>query len=114
MSLESVAWGSMKHAYGKATDIPDKLRALVDADAAVRSQARWDLEGALAHQGTRFKPTSFAVPFVMATLDVPHVERAASLDLLCHFANGDDSGWWVDGHPPGGKGNAIGGFGKKA
>ncbi len=104
----------MKHAYGKATDIPDKLRALVARDAKVRSQARWDLEGALAHQGTRFKPTAFAVPFVIEALDVRHVERAETLDLLCHLANGDDSGWWVDGHPPGGKGSAIKGFGKTA
>ena len=104
----------MKHAYGKASDIPDKLRALVDRDAKVRSQARWDLEGALAHQGTRFKPSAYAVPSIIETLDVPHVERAETLDLLCHLANGDDSGWWADGHPPGGKGTAIKGFGKAA
>lgn len=114
MTREAVDWGSMKHAYGKATDVPDMLRDLGDPAPEVRSKARSDLEGALAHQGTRFAPSALAVPFVIAALDGPHADRAALLDLLSALADGDDAAWWLTGHPPGRKGNAIGGHARKA
>ncbi|RKG68317.1 hypothetical protein D7V80_13000 [Corallococcus sp. CA054B] len=51
-ALEATDWSRLLHAYGRATDAPGHLRALVEGDEASRSAALSYLDSAILHQGT--------------------------------------------------------------
>lgn len=85
--LSSVDWASLRHAYGSAADVPDRLRAL--AAAGGREQALGALYGNVFHQGSRYEATAPAVPFAAAL-------TAAALHPV-FGAEVDEETWrWVD------------------
>jgi hypothetical protein len=61
--LDSVPWGELEHAYGKAVDIPDLIRKVGSHDQVARKEAWHELYGNLWHQGTIYEATPHAVPF---------------------------------------------------
>jgi HEAT repeat protein len=88
-SLEDIDWGSLHHAYGAASDVPDLLRALASPLSEERSRALSDLYGNIWHQGTVYEATGFAVPFLVELLREPAVRgKADILGLLQAIARG--------------------------
>lgn len=84
--LRSVPWSGLLHAYGRATDTPDHLRALARPEAEGRKAALQHLGSAILHQGTPWTatpPVAQTVPHLLAqpALDVGS-ERPVRLPLL--------------------------------
>ncbi|MET9874631.1 hypothetical protein ABZZ36_08405 [Actinacidiphila glaucinigra] len=77
--LDSVAWAELDHAYGPADDVPDLLRALAATDEESADEAAQELWSSIVHQGTVYRATVPAVPF-LARLAAAGVRRA---ELLC-------------------------------
>jgi HEAT repeat protein len=100
--LEEIDWGSLHHAYGAASDVPDLLRALASPRRKVRSRAINALYGNIWHQGTVYEATAYAVPFLIELLREPAVHGEAEiLSLLQAIAQGSsyldahqDMGWY--------------------
>lgn len=90
--LDDVAWDSLEHAYGAATDVPEALRALVSGDDDLAEEAMYELYGNIWHQGSVYPATIPAVPFLVAIA----VARAAGkqtpevLRLLGYIAASTD------------------------
>ena len=53
--LDKIPWGSLKHAYGFAEDVPEQLRGLLNSDSKIRENSLWSLYGNIFHQGTRYQ-----------------------------------------------------------
>ena len=66
-ALEQTDWTRLHHAYGRATDTPGHLRALLEEDAAGRKAAMEHLWSAIIHQGTPWTATG-PVALVVAGL----------------------------------------------
>jgi hypothetical protein len=66
-ALEKTDWSRLHHAYGRATDTPDHLRALLGEDAESRKKALSHLWSAVIHQGTPWTATG-PVALVVAGL----------------------------------------------
>ncbi|MEU1529794.1 hypothetical protein [Streptomyces fagopyri] len=64
-------WGSLRHAYGPAEDMPASLCALMDEDPEVRAEAVGALDMAALHQGSLYTVTAPAALYVAAILDHP-------------------------------------------
>jgi len=71
--LNEVRWYKLRHAYGRATDVPRLLRAIASDDAHVRDSAWHSLYGNLFHQGTVYEATAHAVPFLIELAQAPQV-----------------------------------------
>jgi hypothetical protein len=102
LELASVDWSSLEHAYGTASDIPDMLRGLRDADPEVRDRAWNGLHASLDHQGVqRGEATWRAVPFLIDLVrDASTPGRGDIARLLAEFAVGDTCWFLHDGvHP---------------
>jgi hypothetical protein len=56
-ALENTDWSKLHHVYGRATDTPGHLRALLREDRASREQAMSHLWSAIIHQGTPWTAT---------------------------------------------------------
>ncbi|WP_020474742.1 HEAT repeat domain-containing protein [Zavarzinella formosa] len=67
LALEKTDWSRLHHAYGRATDTPGHLRALLDGDDDARKAALSHLNGAIMHQGTPWTATE-PVALVVAGL----------------------------------------------
>lgn len=69
LSLDSLRWAELEHAYGNATNIPALLR---EVTATVPSRDRtktWDdIWSALAHQGDVYTASFAAVPHILRAL----------------------------------------------
>ncbi|MEO0563133.1 MAG: hypothetical protein AAF125_13575, partial [Chloroflexota bacterium] len=81
--LDDVDWGSLHHAYGPATDVPDMLRGLLSDDENTRWQS-WDgLGGAVHHQGDVYDSTVAVIPFLFQLFHDGHpTERYHILHYL--------------------------------
>ncbi|MFI7130030.1 hypothetical protein ACIBQ1_30345 [Nonomuraea sp. NPDC050153] len=100
--LDRVSWAKLKHAYGRATDVPGQIRALASADEGERQKALSALYGNIFHQGTRFSATPHAVPFLARLAADPATpDREPILVLLASLALG-----YEEGHLPEGVGIA--------
>jgi hypothetical protein len=66
-ALEQTDWSRLHHAYGRATDTPRHLRALLEADPSGREEAMGHLWSAIIHQGTPWTATG-PVALVVAGL----------------------------------------------
>lgn len=78
LSLTSVRWNDLKHAYGSAGDIPALLRRLSELPSSEGRKEPWfTLWSALAHQGDVYSASFAAVPHVIAALAIAP-ERADS------------------------------------
>jgi hypothetical protein len=70
--LDKIDWKNLEHAYGEAFDVPDLIRSLASKDEEKRADALWELYGNIFHQGTRYKATPFAIPFIFELIRGPH------------------------------------------
>ncbi|MFY1626993.1 MULTISPECIES: hypothetical protein [Micromonospora] len=66
--MMTVDWWQLRHAYGRATDTPEHLRALECGDAQARETALDHLQVAVLHQGFPETATAPAVRAVTALL----------------------------------------------
>jgi hypothetical protein len=84
LPLDSPRWGELQHAYGRAGDIPARLRALAAMPAGDRTEDEpwFTLWSALAHQGDVYPASFAAVPHVVNLLAID--PRRAGADFL-HF-----------------------------
>lgn len=88
--LDEINWASLSHAYGEATDVPDLIRQLAAADSGTRQEAIYALYGNIWHQGTVYKATAFAVPFLVEVLQQPALpDRHEVAALLRELAVGN-------------------------
>ena len=103
-SLDTIDWADLTHAYGRAKDVPDQIRALRSPDPGIRDKALHSLYGNIFHQGTRFEASAYAVPFLLELVADPETpDRVAVLGLLTQLAIGYGeqllpSGYPLDGH----------------
>ncbi|WP_431968304.1 hypothetical protein [Actinacidiphila sp. bgisy160] len=87
--LDSVAWADLHHAYGPAGDVPALLRALASTDQESAEEAEQELWSSLVHQGTVYRATVPAVPF-LARLAAADVRRAELLGMVGAIAESTD------------------------
>lgn len=90
-ALERTDWSRLYHAYGRATDTPGHLRALLREDLESRKQAMSHLWSAIIHQGTPWTATGPAALVVAGLLldeRIDHAEpiRANLLSFLVRVA----------------------------
>ena len=69
--LDRIDWERLTHAYGPAGEVPGWIRELTSDDAAVRKRAFGVLEGSICHQGSRYRASAPAVPFLFELLESP-------------------------------------------
>jgi hypothetical protein len=85
--LDDIDWGSLSHAYGEASDVPEIIRSLLSPDAA--EDAAYGLYGNIFHQGTVYSATGAAVPFLYELLVQPDMKgRSGLAHLLASIAAG--------------------------
>lgn len=90
-TLDDIDWGRLRHAYGGAADVPDRIRALRSTDPQVREKTLHALYGNIFHQGTRYQASAYAVPFLLELLAAPDTpERSEISQLLVALAIGYD------------------------
>ncbi|HEX8100275.1 MAG TPA: HEAT repeat domain-containing protein, partial [Actinomycetota bacterium] len=89
--IESVPWGDLRHAYGRATDVPTLLEMLAEGSDEQRDHAVHELFGNILHQGAVYEATAPAVPFLAALAraeNIPIHHRGKILYLLSAIASG--------------------------
>ncbi|MGW7403252.1 hypothetical protein ACWGI9_05870 [Streptomyces sp. NPDC054833] len=74
--LAGTEWAALTHAYGSATEAPEMLASLFDADQSVRTKALDYLHGTLHHQNTLYEATVPTALYVAAILPDPRTTRA--------------------------------------
>ncbi|GAA3772020.1 HEAT repeat domain-containing protein [Plantactinospora mayteni] len=79
--IDAGEFATLLHAYGRASDTPEHLAALVDADPAGRRAALEHLWSAVIHQGTPWTATPPAAVTVAALLGDPRLSGAADAEL---------------------------------
>lgn len=68
-TLDSIPWPEVQHAYGRATDAPQWIRALDSGDEDLRSDALMHfLFSCATHQYTLYPATPYVIPFVIEAL----------------------------------------------
>ncbi|SNT47801.1 HEAT repeat domain-containing protein [Actinacidiphila glaucinigra] len=87
--LDRIAWPELHHAYGPADDVPDLLRALAATDEESAEEAEQELWSSIVHQGTVYRATVPAVPF-LARLAAAGVRSAELLGMLGAIAESTD------------------------
>lgn len=90
-ALDQIPWKDLTHAYGSAADVPQLLRSLRSAPAALKGEDSplWQLFGNIWHQGTVYEATAYAVPFLIELAADPHTpDRVGILSLLAEIASG--------------------------
>ncbi|CAK7212388.1 hypothetical protein SCUCBS95973_001446 [Sporothrix curviconia] len=96
LGLYDIDWSQLDHAYGPAEDTPGHLETLYrvsrrttdDTDADDDKDgigALYELDGSLAHQGSRYSATQAAVPFVYAVLGDGSVSGESSGNVYRHY-----------------------------
>ncbi len=90
--LDDVDWSGLQDAYGPATNVPARLRALVSPTSEHQYFACQDLFQTILHQGTVCSATAAIIPFLFNLLeeDGPH-DKTMVANLLA---------WIADGKPP--------------
>ncbi|WP_328492837.1 HEAT repeat domain-containing protein [Streptomyces sp. NBC_00414] len=85
--LDDVDWAGLSHAYGSAEDVPGQIRALCGEDEAARKKAFGSLFSNIFHQGSRYRASPAAVPF-LARIAVagPPAAREETMWLLTRLA----------------------------
>src|SRR2546429_9991902 len=74
-ALENTDWSRLHHAYGRATDTPGHLRALLREDLESRKQAMSHLWSAIIHQGTPWTATGPTALVVAGLLSDGRIDR---------------------------------------
>ncbi len=87
--LETIDWPRLRHAYGEASDLPARIRALASPDEETRREASAALFANIWHQGTVYEASAYAVPFLIELAGAPAVpHRTGILHLLHELATG--------------------------
>jgi hypothetical protein len=83
-ALDNADWSRLHHAYGRATDTPGHLRALLDEHPEARKNALSHLWSAIIHQGTPWTATGPAALVVAGLLSDERIDRGEPIrgDLL--------------------------------
>lgn len=96
LGIRELPWHTYQHAYGKASDVPDQILALLSPDKATRTKAFGDLYGNIYHQGSIYEATQHAVPFLIRIAgDDAAPDRADVLNLIADIGEG---GSWHHSH----------------
>jgi hypothetical protein len=74
-ALDNADWSRLHHAYGRATDTPGHLRALLEEDPEAREKALSHLWSAIIHQGTPWTATGPAALVVAGLLSDERIGR---------------------------------------
>ena len=90
-ALKATVWSRLYHAYGRAIDTPEHLRALLREDSESREKAMEHLWHAVIHQGTAWTATGPAALVVAGLLSDERLDRgepvrAELLSFLTHVA----------------------------
>ncbi|KAB8145826.1 hypothetical protein F8S13_01740 [Chloroflexia bacterium SDU3-3] len=87
-ALEHTDWGRLYHAYGRATDTPEHLRALLGQQEAARRHAIAHLWSAIIHQGTPWTATAPTALVIAGLLRDGAIDRGDPIwaDLLAFLA----------------------------
>ena len=81
LPLDHPQWGSLRHAYGPAGDIPAMLRSLEDYPPYLdwKSEPYFSLTNALCHQGDIFNASYAAVPHFVRVLSTDPLKASWAL-----------------------------------
>ncbi len=90
--LDTVPWGRMKHAYGRAGGVPELIRGLADPDPAAREEALDAMYGAVHHQGDVYRCTVEAIPFLLRICGSGRPGRAEVIELIASIGGGSHDG----------------------
>jgi hypothetical protein len=74
-ALDTTDWSRLHHAYGRATDTPGHLRALLQEDPESRNNAMSHLWSAIIHQGTPWSATGPVALVVAGLLSDERIDR---------------------------------------
>jgi hypothetical protein len=87
-ALEDTDWTKLHHAYGRATDTPDHLRALLGENSEARKQALDHLWLAIIHQGTLYPATGPVARVIAGLLTEARIDLDESIrpNLLAFLA----------------------------
>jgi hypothetical protein len=69
--IDAIDWSKLSHAYGNATDVPLLLQQARSSNPAEREAAFQELHPRIAHQGSVYEATAFALPFLIEMLRSP-------------------------------------------
>jgi len=87
--LDAVDWGSLAHAFGTASAVPELLSKLISEDADTRWEAYDELTNTVWHQGTVYSASLHVVPFLIAMLRSPDTpDKRLPAVLLALLADG--------------------------
>jgi hypothetical protein len=78
-ALENTDWARLRHAYGRATDTPGYLRALLEQDPQLRRKAMSHLWSAVIHQGTPWTATGPAALVIAGLMFDERIDRGESI-----------------------------------
>jgi hypothetical protein len=96
--LDKVPWENLSHAYGTATNIPDRIRAIVSSRGARQEAAIDEFGNDICHQGSSYSATAPCIPFICAIINNPRMPRRDQLvSLLLTIAIGLDRDMLYDG-----------------
>jgi hypothetical protein len=86
--LDEIPWGTLRHNYGTAEDIPPLLRGCASPDHAAALKAADELDNHLYHQGGWICPAASAgLPFLVRLAANPQVSvRAAVIGTITSLA----------------------------
>lgn len=90
--LDTIQWGRMTHAYGRAGDVPELIRGLADPDPAAREQALDEMYGVVHHQGDVYRCTVEAIPFLLRICGSDRPGRADVVELVASIGGGSHDG----------------------
>jgi hypothetical protein len=88
--LDDISWSDLSHAYGAATDVPGRIRAIATGDERARQEAFEGLGYSIYHQGTVYSATAYAVPYLieLVTLVANDDVRSHLYSFLALLRNG--------------------------
>jgi hypothetical protein len=88
-TLDQLDWSSLEDAYGPATAVPGRIRALASSSRRKRQKALDDLSYTIYHQGTIYSSSVAAVSFLLEIVSSSDVaDRAPALELLKALSTG--------------------------
>lgn len=80
--LDKINWSKLHHAFGKASDVPNWIRALLSEDKQIRENAIYELSENLLHQNTVSEASYHAIPFLIELLEEPATPDKADIAML--------------------------------
>ncbi|HUG71447.1 MAG TPA: hypothetical protein VMM76_27125, partial [Pirellulaceae bacterium] len=73
--LDTVPWENLNHAYGVASNIPDRIRTIASSRGAEQESAIDEFGNDICHQGSAYTATAPCVPFICQIIGNQRVPR---------------------------------------